>query len=306
MPVQRDFRFDAIKVFLTYSQVGERTKEDIFFTIDERYPVKDFFLGEERHQDGGRHIHAVFVFKAKVSSRSAQCFDVWDGEKWLHPNIKTIRRGKAHLETVVEYAGKDDPHPLTNMESKPSWGELIEQSNTAQEFLDGVRKWYPRDYALNLQRYEYSAAKMYGNCPNTLSDFVHDWDLELPDELRDLQVSTVQSTVIVGPPGCGKTTWAKENAPKPALFIRHMDSLALLRAEHASIIFDDLDFHHLPPSTQKFLVDMENLAEIHLRYRVAKIPAGLPRIITANEYPFLAEGVHGDAITRRIFRVDIQ
>lgn len=303
------FRFAAIRVLLTYSQIPEQvTKETIYYSIDERFPVDCYTIGEETHQDGGRHIHAVFVFKRKVDSTDPTLFDItYDSEfPSIHPNIRPIQRGQAHLERAQEYVIKDDPCPLSNVVQKLSWGEMFESANSKDEYLGLVRKHYPRDYALNFMRLEDFAKKHWPtSCIGTIQEFSPTYTWNVPFELITTVPPFVKSIVIVGPAGCGKTTWAKTTAPKPALFVRHLDSLSQLTEEHKSIIFDDLCFKHLPPSTQKFLVDMDNLAEIHVRYRVARIPSGILRIFTCNEYPFIDEGVHGEAVRRRVSRIDI-
>lgn len=295
------FRFAAKRVFLTYSDVCHFiTKESIYYAIDERYPIKYYALGEELHQSGGRHIHAVLEFQRKVSSVDTTLFDVPCLHHQHHPNIQTIKKGQAHWDRTLEYATKEDPIPLANVEVKPTWGELLDQAQSKVDFLELVRKHYPRDYALNLQRLEYAAEKNWPETSvNTISTFANDYAITLPPELITFVPLPLKSIVVVGPAGCGKTTWAKLVAPKPALFIRHLDSLQHLRKHHRSIIFDDLDFHRLPPSTQKFLVDQENISEIHIRYKVATIPAGIMRIFTANADPFNCTTPHREAINRR-------
>lgn len=102
--------------------------------------------------------------------------------------------------------------------------------------------------------------------------------------------------MIVGPPGVGKTTWAKRFSEKPALWVTHMDDLKLLTDEHKTIIFDDLDFQHMPRTAQIHIVDQENARTIHIRYKVIHIPANITKIFTANTFPF----VYDEAINRRI------
>lgn len=295
------FRFAAKRVFLTYSDVcPEVTKESIYYTIDERYPIKYYAIGEEMHQAGGRHIHAVLEFSRKLSSVDVTLFDVSCLEHQHHPNIQTIKKGQAHWERTLEYCTKEDPIPLANVEVKPTWAKIMSQAQSKIEFLELVRKHYPRDYALNLQRLEYAGERTWpGSSANTISEFVIDYAITLPSALTTFVPQPMKSLVIIGPAGCGKTTWAKLVAPKPTLFIRHLDSLSHLRPYHKSIIFDDLEFHHLPPSTQKFLVDQENLSEIHIRYKVATIPASTMRIFTANHDPFQCNLEHREAINRR-------
>lgn len=133
---------------------------------------------------------------------------------------------------------------------------------------------------------------------NTIRETDPTWTTRCKRELQYFKVpeNTLQSMVMVGPSGCGKTSWAKANAPKPALFVTHLDDLRKLTPEHKSIIFDDMDFKHLPRTSQIHLVDMYDTRSIHVRYGTATIPAGIHKIFTANDFPFIID----EAIQRRI------
>lgn len=111
----------------------------------------------------------------------------------------------------------------------------------------------------------------------------------------------MKSIIVKGTSGCGKTSWAKHVAPKPALFVTHMDDLRKLTPEHKSIIFDDMDFKHFPRSAQIHITDRFDTRSIHIRYGTATIPAGIIKIFTCNEYPFIED----DAIKRRTFLLDV-
>jgi len=302
------FRFAARRVFLTYSNLSDAIhKEAIYHTIEERFPIKTFYIVEEHHVSGTRHIHAVLEFRRKVDSKDQLLFDINDGEIQHHPNIQKIKKGQAHWERLIEYCEKEDNSPLANTSLKPSWGDMIENSQSSDDFLRLVRRHYPRDFALNHSRLVAMTKIVYPTYgANTIAEYSPDFSITMPPELTLFRPLQGHTTVVVGRPGCGKTTWAKTYAPKPSLFIRHLDSLSELLPLHQSIIFDDLDFRHLPVATQKFLVDTKDLAEIHIRYRVARIPINITRIFTANEFPFLQEGIHGLAIARRIEAIFIQ
>jgi len=298
-----EFRFNAKKVFLTYAQCGEMTKEDVYYTIAEQYPVGRYALAEEKHADEGRHIHAFFEFTRKIDKRNSDCFNVNDGEKQHHPNIKLLGRGKANEERVLEYIAKEDVCPLTNIAPKLTWGEIKDQAQDAAEYLALVEKHYPRDAALAWDRLKSYAEQRYNaSDPNTITEYQPHEGYLVPYELSEAVVGTDKSTVVVGPAGCGKTSWAKMIAAKPCLFISHMDGLRKLNKNHKSIIFDDMDFSHYPLQAQKHLLDCENPREIHIRYRTACIPAGMQKIFTANSFPFYEEreDEHLAAIRRRM------
>lgn len=302
------FRFQARRVLLTFSQVSDIfTRETVLFDISERFAVKRYCISEENHSDGGRHIHALIEFERKIDSRDVGVFDVSDGWMDFHPNIKVIQRGESNFTRVLDYVLKHDPAPLSNIETRLSWGEMMDEAADADDYLRLVKKNYPREFALNYTRLVAMTKSVFPTSgPNTIENFSPLYVITIPPVLLYATLPPLLSTVVVGPAGCGKTTWAKTVAPKPALFVRHLDSLSELRPHHQSIIFDDLDFRHLPPSTQKYLVDLENLAEIHVRYKVARIPANIQRIFTANEYPFL-DGIcpNSVAINRRVNKIFI-
>lgn len=109
---------------------------------------------------------------------------------------------------------------------------------------------------------------------------------------------------IVGRAGCGKTTWAKQHAPKPALFISHIDQLRLFKpGYHKSIIFDDMDIRHWPRTSQIHLIDFDNPRAIHLRHVVATIPAGTVKIFTSNDD---IVDLSDPAIRRRIYKITVR
>jgi len=302
------FRFNAQKVFLTYAQCGEMTKEDVMETLVNRYACTKWMLGEEEHADGGRHIHAYFEFSKKLNLKTQDCFDVNTGENQYHPNIKSVSRGKANIEKVLKYIQKEDPCVLTNIDPTLTWAEIKDQASDAEEYLTLVEKHYPRDAALAWDRLKSYAEQRYnGEDPNTLNDFEAHEGWVCPDDLLNLEVNALKSLVVIGPAGCGKTTWAKTFAKKPILFISHMDGLRKLTKKHQSIIFDDMDFKHYPLQAQKHLLDQENPREIHIRYRTAVIPAGMQKIFTANSYPFYEEreDEHYKAILRRMQKIEL-
>lgn len=296
------FRISAKRVFLTYAQCDELTKEEIYFTLAETYNIRKFMLGEETHQDGGRHIHAFLEFINKIDSKNVNCFDINTGTKQFHPNIKGVPRGKDHEERVLNYIQKEDLCPLTNIANKLTWGEIKDQAVNAEEYLKMVEKHYPEKCANNWDRLKsYAEQRFCQEDPSTITEFAPHEGFELPKELKNIQPSKDKCTIIIGRAGSGKTTWAKQVAKKPCLFLSHMDGLRKLTKKHKSIIFDDMCFTHLPIQGQKHILDTENPREIHLRYRTAMIPAGMQKIFTNNKYPFYNEGgcEHTEAIKRR-------
>lgn len=304
----RPFRFAAVRVLLTYSRVCDSfTKETVLYGLSENYNLQRYTIAEEEHVEGGRHVHATIVFQTKVDSRDPRLFDLNCGSACNdhHPNIEVIKRGQANLDRCEEYCRKEDPNPLTNVEPRLTWGEIMTVASTADEYLLLVKQHYPRDFNLSLARLRQTADYLFSSSGNIILSSPVLPDTVTPDAWQTIGDAALTwdpkmtSLVIVGPTGCGKTSWALMNAPKPCLIVRHLDSLSLLRPQHRSIIFDDMGFQHLPVATQKYLTDSTVVGEIHIRYLVARIPPHTTKIFTANEYPFEQDGVHGDAISRR-------
>lgn len=99
---RKEFRFAASRVFLTYSQSGETTREQIRDTIHSKHQIKDYWIGLELHRSGDKHIHAVIFFNNTVDSTDPAVFDI--GE--LHPNISQIKSRDSE-QRCMEYAIKD-------------------------------------------------------------------------------------------------------------------------------------------------------------------------------------------------------
>lgn len=121
-----------------------------------------------------------------------------------------------------------------------------------------------------------------------------------PEAWRRLTADEVKSDIIWGPSGIGKTSFAKALFPN-ALFVSHIDDLRHFNSElYDAIIFDDMDFKHLPRSSQIHLVDFDDHRSIHVRYGVASIPAGTKKIFLTNEPEGRIFQVEDPAIRRRV------
>jgi len=119
---------------------------------------------------------------------------------------------------------------------------------------------------------------------------------------RPLETDFSKSIIVTGTPDCGKTQWALAHFKKP-LLVSHIDDLKYYaQGRYDGIVFDDMDFRHIPRTAQIHLTDMDNTRSIHIRYGTARLPPGTKKIFTTNE-----EAIFKDdpAINRRIRTIKV-
>lgn len=139
-----NFRFAAKNVFLTYAQAS-CSKDDLFNWLLSLHPTRYLCVGEEVHQDGGRHYHCLIQFVDKVTTRDERHFDFGGN----HPNIQVVR----NVEHVRTYCTKEDvaPREYGTFGSKSGWASILDQGDR-DGFLSAVRSLYPRDYCLQYEK----------------------------------------------------------------------------------------------------------------------------------------------------------
>lgn len=148
------FQFNAKSLFATYAQINDDVTKEFardFFTA---LGASKYAIGEERHQDGGRHLHCFIQWPTPYRTRDPRIFDILG----CHPNIQNPRDKAA----VFEYCCKDGNF-LRNfeLEAKRKWSEILAEANTKEVFLDAVRSNYARDYVLSYERLEYFTDKHF-------------------------------------------------------------------------------------------------------------------------------------------------
>lgn len=303
MPISRESRFRVCSkdFFLTYPQCS-LDKDRVLAHLKEMWddPVH-VLVSKESHQDGSPHLHAYVKFRARKDVRSADKFDI----DAYHPNVQKPRNPAASKH----YIKKD--------------GDFVEYIAEGEDDLSGI---FCR--AKEMSRSEFLVYCMEKKIPgyyhsqvlatiddegerNTIRE-APSISIVLPEGLSDEDykqcIEQCKSFVISGPAGCGKTVFAKRVAAKPSLFVRHIDTLKHLTAEHRSIIFDDMDFTHIPVDARKNLLDRFDPQQIHRRYGVTSIAPDVEKIFTANRNPVLdgSEAAEDkEAIRRRMEFIDL-
>lgn len=279
---------DAVTYFLTYPQSDFDFNEYIQF-LSSIKPVIWARVARELHEDGNPHMHAVVKFATRVKTNAALTTFNFMGRR---PNIQVPRK----VNDVLEYVSKDgnfhDHGPVPVQQDV--FAQLVAAAGS------GDRDTLDQLAMANRVSFQW-ADHIWRRHATDQGDILEPSEGTECVQLQGLQFSG-KSTLVIGPSGAGKSTWAKRVAPKPALWVTHIDDLKKLNKSHKCIIFDDMDFTHLPRSTQIYLVDQDDTRTIHCRNTNARIPKGMPKIFTANQNIFLDD----EAINRRLVRVRLQ
>ena len=168
-------------------------------------------------------------------------------------------------------------------------GVLLSENASVEE----IAKAYPSQYI----RY-YRGIKELAKIWQTRSD-CSDYTLAGCCAHMKLEPLEFKKTeVLVGPSGIGKTQYALAHF-ECGLLVSHIDDLRDFKEGiHDGIVFDDMDFNHVPRTAQIHLVDQDQARSIHCRYETARIPKNTAKIFTCNScsFPFLDD----TAIRRRI------
>lgn len=286
-PIQpRDrFRFCSKRIFLTYPQC-DLTAEQLHNHFTQQGTVKYCIIAQELHANGDPHRHALIEYEDKLQFRDVRKFDV----QGHHPSIERPRNWMASLN----YCKKDNEFVEYGENQRLPEESIFEIAKTSsyEDFIEYCLKHkIAYAYMEAIWKRTHDNLTIRGNEPNS---GVIRADL---DELR--YEETRKCLHIQGPTGIGKSSWAKREAPKPALWVTHMDNLkAFDPSIHKSIIFDDMSFIHIPREAQIHLVDNDDTRSIHIRYGVATIPAGTRKIFTSNG-PIFSDD---PAIARRVIK----
>lgn len=199
------FRLQAKNFLLTYSQCNA-SKEELLEFLKTKGHVAEYCIGQEHHEDGGLHLHAWVSFKEKVRTTDTRYFDLRE----FHPNILRARSKKGS----IEYCSKEDPEPLESYQQKRSYGDILAEAETEEQFLAMVRESHPRDYVLCYDRIKSMSSNHF---KVDVEPYVPRFTsfTNVPLELLTLSIVThndrPKTVVLMGSRGLGKTEWARSH-----------------------------------------------------------------------------------------------
>lgn len=305
-PTPARFRINTKRVLLTYPHYNE--EPSIVLTIlNNIKPIHRGIACLELHQDGQPHVHAALEFETKVNSVNGRLFDIEDDEGVHHPNIETSVRSWG---ACVNYCRKEGTLEIAVFGAASAedlvrghGGSLPDQSQTGDVFsvatnAQSLPHWiqWCIDNRISSTYCQLIWEHVRGSRAPTLEQ-----NQPLPIVVTNVQLRTlgwsndVRTLVICGPSGIGKTSWAKANAPCPALVVTDIDDLKCYDPHrHRSIIFDEIRCtgardHYgrwvgaWPLTAQIKLTTWDDPVSIRIRYTLARIPAHVPKIFTCTD-----------------------
>ncbi len=272
------FDLHAKQFFLTYPKC-DLSPQLALVQLRNCLPVEKYVIAREDHADGTPHLHVYVRCSSKVRIRSASRLDLLGENKRYHGNYQTARsaggvtayckKGGDYISEGVELGEGDVFAVARDMATS-------ESPAAAVAYLWDKR---PRDMAMQAHNITRALGSLYQEvfAPRYTAEL---FKLPLTLLAKWPSVRSSRSLVLTGLAGCGKTQWAR--SLEDHLYVTHMDVLGQLKVAHKLIVFDDMDFGHLPRGTVLALCGVEQPAAIHCRYKCAQIPEGVARIFLTN------------------------
>lgn len=234
--------------------------------------------GREVGEEGTPHLQGYMYFKEEKSMKQVS---------EMLPRAR-LEQAKGNLNSNIKYCGKGKDFWTIGLAGQGARNDLLNIKEMIKNGADEseIAEAHFGDYV----RYHAGISKAVR--------------LMKPDEEnihfppRYPLMGDFKNVVLIGPSQVGKSQYARAHFKNP-LFLRHMDKLLEFNPrKHDGIIFDDMDFKHMPRTAQIHLTDWNDPSEIHIRYNYAKIPRNTRKIFCCNEYPFIYD--QHNAIENRV------
>lgn len=290
------FRLQAKKFLLTYKTHIDKGELAHFVDVKMKCTC-EVKICHETSEDGYEHTHCAVKCPKKPNITDCRRFDWGEGDDVIHPNIR-LPRDAAHWRAIVKYLDKQDDAVYGELPIEYSSEEKFQE---AVEYVKSCETWNQvMDAPLNiLQTVSSKLAffQQFHQFKGKGRSYKSDYSLET-FKLPAQDLST--AVLLTGISNAGKTEYALAHFSNP-LLVRAKDDLLELKTSHDGIVFDDMCFRQWPVEAIIHLLDMSKHTSIQCRYRNVRIPQGMPRVFTHNDFPF--PEAYGDqrlAVTRRL------
>lgn len=282
--------------------------EQLMLAVEDNDLIRGLGFGYETGENGTPHLQGVVALTRNCRITQLK---TWDGFGRMH--LETMRD---QWDTAEDYCKKGEQTKAEWDEFKREgpnyglnaqyqfWGERpVNQGKRTdlQELQTALDSNVPlheiaQEHFSAWMRYE-RGIRSYRMIQTTVTDAApmvwtqDDFTWEAPPIIKSL--------ILWGDAGIGKTEWAKTLLPN-AIFVSHIDDLRNYDVNvHEGIIFDDMNFGHMPRTAQIHLLDYDNPRSIHVRYGTCRIPHGTKKIFTTNVAGGFIFDLNDSAIRRR-------
>jgi hypothetical protein len=272
-------------VCFTLNNPTEEERKSLIDSFDDHWTY--LVIGDEKGDSGTPHLQCY----GKLNKRHSHA-----ALKRLIPRAH-FERTRGTPKQAADYCKKDGK--FVEFGTLPVQGKRTDMDSFKDALKDPkttVKQLY-EDHFSNMLRYGRAALEARNHMLANPSDQKrHDLMDYAMDPIRDWSTSHI----LHGKPGIGKTCYALAHFECP-LLVSHMDDLLQFdRNKHDGIIFDDMDFQHMPRSAQIHIVDVDFDRSIHCRYRAAAIPRNTKKIFTTNQAYGTIFNLNDQAILRRL------
>lgn len=300
---QNNFRINAKRIYLTYSQVDSGMQ-----SIDVLYALrsKNFFcfkhvISKQDHKDGATHFHVLLEATKKFNITQADFLDITYQEKAYHGNYQAVRS----LTNTVEYICKAGDYitDFTNIQQGKvmSHKQLLIQSASQLGVSNALIEHCKQLPDKALHNVSLTGAKAYFKALQSLEATQQASDIETPFKLKDFNLqdypeilewikNPVKTLVLMGASGVGKTQLVKAFAQDKGLntlVINHMQGFKDLESKHDAVIVDDANFRGLNDTQLLAVVDNQQNKTLRVLYGTANKKKGLIQMFTMNKQEFL-------------------
>jgi Geminivirus Rep catalytic domain len=210
---------NAKSFFLTYPQ-SDINPNDFLVFAQSKGNLTEFVIGRELHADGRPHLHAALKYSTAIRGTMA-LFD-FEGR---HPNVQSPRK----FEACKQYCRKEgnfieNPREEQEIQPQEHLGELCKTYETEVDWFS-----YCAQNKIGFQYAKYFWESIHMDIITIRQDDDIPGTVVRPLGEFRWNCDQFPTLAVIGPAGCGKTTWAKISAPKPALFVSHIDQLKLFK-----------------------------------------------------------------------------